>query len=150
MRYWNNNGICQQVSDQCKAWSLTNGKCTDCYDGYGLLNGACVVRPPVQPQPTPTPTVPNCAQIASNGACYKCAQRYWNNNGICVQVSDQCRLWSEYNGLCTDCYDGYALNNGACVLKAVQVPVQPQPGQQPTGPANCAKTDANGYCIMCA
>lgn len=136
-RFWSNNGICQQVSDQCKSWSLTNGQCTDCYDGYGLNNGACVVRPQVQPVPTPTPTVPNCAQVAANGACLKCAYRYWSSNGVCVKVDDQCKSWNDYNGQCTSCYDGYELYNGACYVKKQVLPVQPQPSQTVTIPG-CA------------
>jgi hypothetical protein len=139
-RYYNYNGVCNKVSDQCKAWSDSTGACTDCYDGYGLSGGECVIKT-TQPGQT---TVPNCAQVSANGQyCTRCAFRYYNYNGVCNKVSDQCKAWSDSTGACTDCYDGYGLSGGECVIKTTQ------PGQ--TTVPNCAQVSANGqYCTRCA
>ena len=41
--YFDNAGVCKAVSDQCKASSNLNGKCTECYSGFTLSNGTCEV-----------------------------------------------------------------------------------------------------------
>lgn len=43
--YFGDNGACQAVSDQCRDWNRTTGVCTECYFGYIISEGACVVDP---------------------------------------------------------------------------------------------------------
>ena len=38
-----NNGVCSPVSPYCKAYDSANGQCTDCFSGYGLSNGECLL-----------------------------------------------------------------------------------------------------------
>ena len=151
-RYYAANGLCRAVSDMCKSWNDNNGACTDCYDGYDLSYGECVLRKqqlPVQPQPGTGPSaIPGCAQV-QNGVCVKCAFRYYAANGVCRAVSDLCRSWNDNNGACTDCYDGYELSSGECVLRKQQLPVQPQPGTGPSAIPGCAQVQ-NGVCVKCA
>ena len=40
-RYFVQNNTCQEVNVFCKAFSLTNGSCTDCYTGFRLVSGTC-------------------------------------------------------------------------------------------------------------
>ena len=43
-RFWmTEEGRCIQVNDQCKHWCDYNGDCTECYLGYALHNGECVL-----------------------------------------------------------------------------------------------------------
>ena len=34
---------CIKVDDQCKDWCRENGDCTDCYGGWVLYNGKCLL-----------------------------------------------------------------------------------------------------------
>lgn len=62
----------------------------------------------------------NCAQVSANGQyCTRCAFRFYNYNGVCNKVSDQCKSWSDTTGACTDCYDGYALQGGDCLFNLI-------------------------------
>lgn len=43
-RFWmTDEHRCIQVNDQCKDWCLTNGECTECYGGWVLSNGKCLL-----------------------------------------------------------------------------------------------------------
>ena len=50
------------------------------------------------------------------GVCLRCAFRYFNFNGICKVVSDQCSSWNQNTGACTSCYGGYRLSDFSCVI----------------------------------
>lgn len=43
--YWKDKfGKCNAVSDMCKTWNETDGKCTSCFPGYNApVNGVCGV-----------------------------------------------------------------------------------------------------------
>lgn len=85
------------------------------------------------------PADPNCVESA-NGACTKCASRWYLSNGVCTAVSNQCNTWDENTGACTSCFDGWTLNAGQCQSA----------GQQSTSSdPNCNQSDANGVCTKC-
>ena len=43
-RYWmTEQHTCVQVDDQCKDWCPDNGDCTDCYQGWVLYKGKCLL-----------------------------------------------------------------------------------------------------------
>ena len=43
-RYWmTERHTCVQVDSQCKDWCPDNGDCTDCYQGWVLSKGKCVL-----------------------------------------------------------------------------------------------------------
>jgi hypothetical protein len=107
---FNSNNVCQVVSNQCKAFD-NSGRCTDCYKGYNLQNGQCVLAPQNGPSDV------GCAQWDwNNQVCLKCSQGWiFNVYGVCQSVSSQCKAYDN-SGRCTDCYKGYALLNGECVL----------------------------------
>lgn len=43
-RYWiTDERRCIKVDDQCKDWCRENGDCTDCYGGWVLSNGKCLL-----------------------------------------------------------------------------------------------------------
>lgn len=78
-------------------------------------------------------TDPNCARYDSANNCLQCSFRYYfNSNGVCTKVSDQCRTWSNTTGACLTCYDGYRLYGSTCIL----------------GVSNCA-TYSGVSCVTC-
>lgn len=82
---------------------------------------------------------PNCVE-AANGACTKCATRWYLKDGVCTAVSDQCNTWNEVSGECTSCFEGWALNAGKCEVAG---------GQNTSTDPNCNQSDANGTCTKC-
>jgi hypothetical protein len=77
----------------------------------------------------------------NNQICQQCSSNWvFNNNGVCVPVSDQCNTYNKA-GACVTCYKGYNLNNGVCVLAPVQ---------QVTD-VGCANWDWNNQvCLSCS
>lgn len=116
--YFDSNKNCQPVSNFCRTWTVS-GNCDTCYQGYTVINGACILTPTLF-----KPFIDNslCSQW-NNTVCIKCSDRsYFNTSGFCTAVSDQCATWDSLSGVCLTCYNGYNLNNGQCVLSAtVQV-----------------------------
>ena len=112
---FSNNGVCVPVSDQCKTFDLA-GSCVSCYKGYNLSVGKCVLAP------TTAPSDSGCALWNWNSqTCLKCSNNWvFNNKGVCVVVSDQCKTF-DLAGNCQSCYVGYNLSVGKCVLAPTQV-----------------------------
>lgn len=60
---------------------------------------------------------PLCNTFSADGSyCVKCSFRaYFNSNGDCKQVSDNCQTWNQNNGKCKSCYKGWGVpTNGVC------------------------------------
>jgi hypothetical protein len=117
--WWKNaNGVCQVVSDLCSTWSESTGACLSCYGGYVLNGGVCEINT------NPFNGGNNLLCGTWNGTqCLKCSRRaYFNNQGICVAVSDQCATFDPLNGNCLSCYGGYSLSAGVCSKSAVSTP----------------------------
>lgn len=57
-RYTVNNWQCVRVSDTCRSYFITSGKCVNCVDGANLSNGECIIPEPEVPS-EPTPEVPS-------------------------------------------------------------------------------------------
>ncbi len=111
---FNNNGVCAPVSDQCNTYDLA-GNCVTCYKGYNLVGGKCVKAP-----------VEKVSDLGcglwdwNNHKCLQCSSNYiFNNNGVCVPVSDQCKTF-DLSGKCVSCYDGYNLVSGKCIEAPLQ------------------------------
>lgn len=124
-RYYQSSSTnrCEQVSDQCEAWDSSNGHCTDCYDGYELNEGKCELpsssgdEGQVEGPGNSTDLDPNCHNYDADGNCTQCAWRYYfDEDGICQKVSDDCKNWDTANGRCTECYQGYTLEDGKCMI----------------------------------
>ena len=132
--FFDQNLICQPVSDFCQTWDRQSGNCLTCYDGYRINNNQCILvqRPAVN---VGIITVGTVTGIDSNGDgiidyckryqtdeltnCIECVPRaYFDSFNVCQPISDLCRTFNQQNGRCTACYFGYALEqtSGACVL----------------------------------
>lgn len=92
--FFNSNNICVPVSDNCREWSL-NGECTSCYYGFGVVNGSCLLGE--QPNTHDVKSNPLCAKWTLG--CVACAERsFFNANGICQAVNDNCNTWDKLTG----------------------------------------------------
>ena len=82
-----------------------------CYQGFVLNNGVCELAPGVKPSDL------GCRLWDwNNQVCLSCSTNWvFNQNGVCVPVSDQCRTFNQ-QGQCVSCYQGYDLANGACIV----------------------------------
>ena len=58
---------CLSVSPLCKGFDAVSGKCTGCYEGYGLSNGQCVVG--------------STSSIGSSSSDINCKANF--GNGLC-------------------------------------------------------------------
>jgi hypothetical protein len=136
--YFNHDNVCVAVSDSCREWN-SNGDCTSCYYGYAVVNATCVLES--APLTSNIHSNPLCAYWNSS-VCISCANRaYFNAEGICTAVNDNCNTWDRLNGGCLTCFNGYDLNNGSCVFS-------PSNTASPTD-SGCY-TWLNGVCKACS
>lgn len=112
---FNKQGVCCAVDKFCQQFNTDVGICENCYTGYSVTaNGSCALT-------SDTPAHNGCAEWKKN-VCAKCAVRfYFNAEGTCTPVSDQCREWDTANGECTNCYGGYKLDSGKCILDNARI-----------------------------
>ena len=124
---FNTNGVCVPQSDLCKLFDKS-GHCLDCYKGYNLVSGKCVLAP--------------IRDVADSGCgvwdwdsqvCKQCSNRWvFNTQNKCVPVNDNCQQWDK-TGACTSCFAGYVLQGRNCVQ----------------GNSLCQTSNSNGACITC-
>ena len=97
------------VNPLCKASSNT-GECTECYDGYTLNSGACMIS---------TSRDPNCKQYRGE-TCIQCSSGFYYSpdSVVCKKLNPLCKTSDLINGRCLSCYPGYQLNtnNGQCAV----------------------------------
>jgi len=101
-------GKCKQVSSLCKSYNSTNGNCIDCYPGYTLSAGTCIIAN------SKTSDI-NC-QKSTNGVCTQCYGGFYLSNNFCKKINLICQTFDKTNGNCTSCYQGYTLSNGDCKI----------------------------------
>ena len=130
--YFNQNGICTQISPFCKTNS-NNGTCLSCYAGYGLSYGNCVLLP------NPSGNNPYCTTWQGT-ICVNCSASSWKNGTTCVPFDAMCRTSNTYNGQCLSCYSGYTLVNNNCVIIQGTIPYD----------LLCRQWNSAGVCIQCA
>lgn len=77
------SGVCVAVNDFCRTWAA-NGVCDNCYTGYRLANGNCVLD---NTGTNTSVTDPLCATWDGN-ICIRCSERaYRGSAGLCVAVN---------------------------------------------------------------
>lgn len=103
--YFNKIGVCCEIGPLCSKFNRAEGVCEACYQGYSIVNCTCSLA---------TQDV-GCA-LWNGNTCVKCSKKwYFNNQGSCSPISDQCYTWND-DGNCLTCYGGYVLSNGVCVI----------------------------------
>lgn len=106
--YFNKNGVCCEVQGTCEQFNTQEGICEKCYEGYQVIDGKC------SKEDKSTSANIGCA-VWNNGVCQSCSKRwFFNQENICVPVSDLCSTWKT-TGECDTCYYGYKVVDGACV-----------------------------------
>lgn len=106
--FFNKNGVCCEVQGTCEQFNALEGICEVCYEGYSVQDGKCV-----QDDKTTSENI-GCA-IWNAGTCTQCSKRwYFNQDNVCVPVSDLCSAWNSDSGACESCYYGYIVVDGVC------------------------------------
>ena len=127
--YYNQQeGICKAVDPLCKGHNKHNGHCSDCYQGFSLVDGKCVVAKAV--------SIPHCISASPTGICLECLENYYVNGGKCKAVSILCATYNKGDGRCTSCVTGHFLQEGECIFPALYDP-------------NCVWYQS-AYCSECA
>lgn len=128
-------GVCTKFNDLCKTSNKITGACLDCYQGYSLMNGDCVIA---QSSPSGNSDI-YCIKTNGN-QCVSCSSGFFlNQNGKCQQTDPLCKTTNQVNGICVECYQGYVLspNSNSCIIPVVvQIPF-------------CQLTSAAGTCVEC-
>jgi len=108
--------FCKHKNPICKQVERLNGDCSQCYSGYELMQGACVL--PSKLQQNGVTLSRNCKVfvIDNGGMCNECYPGYRLVNKGCLEVNPLCKLIENVSGLCTACYDGYYLEGGNCII----------------------------------
>lgn len=127
--------LCLPVSPLCKEYSILNGACTSCIDGFALTQGQC--QPSYTLIQIPKNQI-NCASYNSaSQICDRCNDGFVTVNGGCIKTILGCDVYS-VDGKCMKCINGFTLNGSACVKVQVIVPVDP----------NCKISDSI-RCVEC-
>jgi hypothetical protein len=91
--------------DNCKTLNCNNN-CTECLDGYRLINGVC------------DKCLDNCTHCTSNTTCEKCADGFYLNKTtlVCEQCKNCTGVCDGTGEVCLSCADGQYLNetSGLC------------------------------------
>lgn len=109
-RFIQTDSGCTPVSDNCASFN-DQGDCTECYKGFEISQGECIVSQIFNNQ---APFDLGCAEWDwDNQVCLKCSFRFVMTDQGCVKVSDSCNTFDD-EGRCTSCFLGYRLNGGIC------------------------------------
>lgn len=109
--YLNSNGVCFQISSLCKTSDPTNGACLSCYQGYTLINKACV------PTNKTDNSDPNCKIRSLQDICTGCYTGFYLAVDLrCNKMDPLCRNYTDSFDSCSDCYEGYTLVDKKCVI----------------------------------
>ncbi|ESU39892.1 Variant-specific surface protein, partial [Giardia duodenalis] len=105
------NGNCAANTARTKfCTTVKDGACTQCANGYFLLDGGCY-------QTTRQPGKSVCT-TDSNGKCTQCANgQNPNSSGVCPLCHETCAKCSAASSetACTECLAGYYLSGTKCV-----------------------------------
>ena len=88
--------ICRQSNPLCKDSNVTNGACLDCYQGYLLRQGGCIL--------------PSNLMVTEDVLNVNC--RVFDD---VVVVDDNNNVVVDNNKKCLECYPGYRNSKGVCI-----------------------------------
>ncbi|ESU40252.1 Variant-specific surface protein, partial [Giardia duodenalis] len=91
---------------------VDGGTCTQCANGYFLLDGGCY-------QTTRQPGSQVCTTTDSNGQCSQCANTLSPSNGVCPACPAGCSKCSNTN-TCTECLAGYYKTSANICVKCTE------------------------------
>ena len=106
------NGDCAVNARTAFCDTITAGVCTQCANGYFLLDGGCY-------ETNRQPGSQVCTTADSNGKCTKCAngQTADTSTGVCPACPAGCSKCTGSSGseTCSECLAGYYLSGASCV-----------------------------------
>lgn len=110
--FFNASGLCEAIDPECFIFNERTLQCTDCFDGFTLVNFRCQIV-----TVTPDIQVPNCIAYNINNLeiCVECVNRFFLSNNECLPVSDFCNTYDDRTGLCLTCFSRFRLVNGECI-----------------------------------
>lgn len=155
--------MCKQSSTQTKCITCaSNGVCSQCQDGFFLLDKRCAACYPgcktcTGESANQCTTCKDgfifeygrcfkcelgsentkCTSCPTLGICKNCVEGYFVSNGFCATCASNCKTCKSKSSIeCTSCNAGYILEQGECVL---------------CGSANtkCKTCTDNGDCLKC-
>ncbi len=118
----------------CKTSNRITGACLDCYQGYNLVSGDCVIAL----QATGGSSDLYCIKWNGN-ICQTCSSGFFYSQsaGKCQQTDPLCKTTNQATGMCVECYQGYVLSSNSCIIPViVQIPF-------------CQSTSVAGTCVDC-
>ena len=108
--YKDSQGICQPVSQHCKTYNVKDGACTSCYDGFFVVEDACLPIPDSELLAL-AEALSNCNQIGDDNTCQRCSVGYYfDDKRICKKIPESCANFDIISAKCLGCYQGYSLN----------------------------------------
>lgn len=131
-----NTRCISQISD-CQNYNSATGLCSQCFNGYTLLQGGtCRINPqlclrmnvitfkcdecirgfiPIDNNSFCAMNVSYCISYNPDGSCSNCQSEYYLTQGRCSPLG---RICLNYNALnqCTQCIQGYTLVSGNCII----------------------------------
>ena len=90
-------GVCIKFNDLCKTSNQITGACLDCYQGYSLVSGDCVIAQQV------TTASSDIYCIKWNGnVCQTCSSGFFysQSSGKCQQTDPLCKTTNQVTGIC--------------------------------------------------
>ncbi len=102
-------GKCQSLSSLCKDYNELNGHCRNCFEGFRLNNGVCVVS-------NSRNSDVNCANQGADGVCVACFSGFYVKAGRCEKISPLCNGANLKTGECLGCFPGYVNVQGECQI----------------------------------
>ncbi|ESU45850.1 Variant-specific surface protein [Giardia duodenalis] len=109
------NGNCAANTARTKfCTNASNGACTQCANGYFLLDGGCY-------QTSRQPGSQVCT-AANNGQCQTCANGQQPASGVCPACPANCASCTGTDTkTCTKCLSGYYLDSGSVCRKCSEI-----------------------------
>ena len=107
--YFGEEKTCKASNPLCRLFNQDNGKCTECYIGFVLSDGTCIIDDNFESGES------LCAEWKEK-ICLRCASRaYFNEQGVCTGVSELCKTFDQLDGSCKTCYPGFKIEDDQCV-----------------------------------
>lgn len=114
----NKTNVCVKPNRNCAVYKDYN-ICTECLEGYFLLNGTCMTNP--------KEAINNCVEYSGPSVCTVCAEGYYNETNQKCTLQPEIKNCNKYSktalGVCRECADQFYFNETAkaCVQRSIVI-----------------------------